>query len=458
MSRNGKLSALVLSAFLLAAFDATAANLTATPTGGDCSGGTGGLQECLDVAVDNGEADTITLEAGTYNEGTYTYNAAIPGEDFSLTLAGPAGGGAIIDGEDTVLGLDLIASGGGDSNTVFTIQGLTFVNGADDAVQVSTVDADTVVEDSVFRDNNGTIGGALNIQSSDEGSVTVRNSTFSDNFADSAGGGLFVSVTLGNVTIENNLFERNSSNTFEGGAINVETEGVDSTLIIANNVFSQNESGADGGAGFLEVEDTGSAFIINNTIVGNTAAGDGGGFQVFADSTTQFNVYNNIFFENSAGALGDDLQIAETGAAIALFNNLYSEVDIACNGGGTGCISEGGNIVGEDPLFVDSAAGDFHLTADSPARDSGDPAAPEMPSTDFDGNPRPDQPGTNPDMGAFEFQAPIPTPTPTPTPTVGPQPEISGGGCNLGGSAASAGSVIGLGLSFLAFGALRRRH
>ncbi|HEX5033699.1 MAG TPA: choice-of-anchor Q domain-containing protein, partial [bacterium] len=227
---------------------------------------------------------------------------------------------------------------------------------------------------------------------------------------------------------------------------------------ITNNVFSGNESGANGGAGVLEVEDGASATITNNTIFGNTASGDGGGFQAFVDSDTTLNLYNNIFSGKSAGSLGDDLNVPETGADISLFNNLYVEIDIACNGGGTACLSEGNNIIGLDPLFVDSAAGDFHLTADSPARDSGDPAAPDMPSTDFDGNPRPDQPGTNPDMGAFEFQAPVPTPTPTPTPTVGPQPEISGGGCSLGGSAGSAASVLWFGLSFLVLGTLRRRR
>jgi hypothetical protein len=61
-----------------------------------------------------------------------------------------------------------------------------------------------------------------------------------------------------------------------------------------------------------------------------------------------------------------------------------------------------------------------------------------MPATDFDGNPRPAVPGTNPDIGALDFQ-PIPTPTPTPIPTPVPTPtptplgflEGSGFSCSL---------------------------
>lgn len=455
MHKIGKWAVLFLSPFFLT-MNAAAATLTVNTSTDDCADGTGGLQECLDVAVDNGEADTINLEAGNYDDGPYVYNAAITAEDSPLTLAGAPGGQSVIDGHDLVWGIDLIASGVGDANTVFTLQGLTFINGADDIVRVSAVDADTVVTDSVFRDNNGVIGGALNIQSSAGGSITVRNSTFSDNLADSTGGGLFASTSTGDVILENNLFERNRTNTFDGGAIAIEIEEAPAQLIIVNNVFSQNESGADGGAGFLELEEGATATITNNTVFGNTAAGNGGGFQAFFDSDTQLDIYNNIFFGNDGVLLGDDLEVAETGASIALFNNLYVEVVIACNGGGTGCLSEGSNIIGQDPLFVDSAAGDFHLTADSPARGAGDPAAPSMPSTDFDGNPRPDQPGTDPDSGAFEFQEAVPTPTPTPT--AGPLPIIGGGGCSFGGLATFPGSAAWIGLSALALGVFRQRR
>ena len=46
-----------------------------------------------------------------------------------------------------------------------------------------------------------------------------------------------------------------------------------------------------------------------------------------------------------------------------------------------------GNI-SSDPLFLSAAINDFHLYLSSPAIDAGDNSAPNLPATDFDGNPR----------------------------------------------------------------------
>ena len=56
------------------------------------------------------------------------------------------------------------------------------------------------------------------------------------------------------------------------------------------------------------------------------------------------------------------------------------------------------NLDNEDPLFVGS--GDYHLTAPSPCINTGDNNAPDLPTTDKDGNPR--IIGGTVDMGAYE--------------------------------------------------------
>lgn len=71
--------------------------------------------------------------------------------------------------------------------------------------------------------------------------------------------------------------------------------------------------------------------------------------------------------------------------------------------------------------------GDYHLPADSPAIDSGDPLTVSLPTQDFDGAPRPvdgDADGTaRRDMGAFEHQPPAPPVDPPVDPPLDPPVE-----------------------------------
>ena len=60
------------------------------------------------------------------------------------------------------------------------------------------------------------------------------------------------------------------------------------------------------------------------------------------------------------------------------------------------------NLNNEDPLFVDPANDDYHLSEDSPCINAGDNSAPELPATDKDGNPRIIDGIV--DMGAYEYQ------------------------------------------------------
>lgn len=65
-----------------------------------------------------------------------------------------------------------------------------------------------------------------------------------------------------------------------------------------------------------------------------------------------------------------------------------------------------------DDIFVNAAAGDFHLIATSPAIDQAICTA--LVLTDFDGNPRP-TPGRGCDVGAYQFIGPNPGPPSAPT-------------------------------------------
>jgi hypothetical protein len=129
-------------------------------------------------------------------------------------------------------------------------------------------------------------------------------------------------------------------------------------------------------------------FIVNNTIYNNA---DG----VDCTSLSGGNIVNNIVL------------------------NSGSNVD-TCSG------QESNNLTtGSAGMFQNAPGGDFHLTANSPARDAGT-SLPEVPC-DYDGNARPA--GSAYDIGAFEYgsspgggcsgSTSSPTPTPRPTNTGG---------------------------------------
>ena len=66
-----------------------------------------------------------------------------------------------------------------------------------------------------------------------------------------------------------------------------------------------------------------------------------------------------------------------------------------------GIRTRGDNNINIDPLFVNAGAGDYHLSSTSPCINKGTNSAPEIPSNDFEGDPR--IRGGTVDIGADEF-------------------------------------------------------
>jgi hypothetical protein len=99
----------------------------------------------------------------------------------------------------------------------------------------------------------------------------------------------------------------------------------------------------------------------------------------------------------------------------------YSNMAKAGMSTGAGNFFFAATDIDADPLFVNFAAGDYHLGLGSLSIDSGDPATASLPTDDYDGAPRPvdgnGDGGARRDMGAFEYQ-----PKPDDPPT-GPDPD-----------------------------------
>jgi len=296
-------SLIALSVIMLSTTAVSAATLKANNSTDDCADGVGGLQQCLDVAVDNGEPDTIQLTPGEYSSGPYVYNAAITAEDSPLTLENLEDSRPlIIGGADS--GLLLISSGVGDTNTSFTLRGIVFKDGNSGnggGLNVTTKDADTVVENCDFVDNQATLGAGLCVEVNDngKGEISVKHNLFQGNTADSSGGGAFIVAQKGAVTFEDNTFEGNHANTFYGGAASIETSI--GSLSVIKNKFNDNHAVRDGGALEAEVADA-MVRIDGNLFTKNTSGDAGGAVKLTSNSdVANFVLTNNVLAENSAG-------------------------------------------------------------------------------------------------------------------------------------------------------------
>lgn len=163
---------------------------------------------------------------------------------------------------------------------------------------------------------------------------------------------------------------------------------------------------------------------MNNTIAGNSASGAAGS-AIFASSpSTQTEFINNIM----VGLVGQTAITCQGGpggfpgggnpvTAVFQNNDAYTTDALGFSGCSIGA-GQSGNI-SADPLLANVTQNDVHLGAGSLAIDAGTISAPDLPATDFYGQPR--TMNGMIDIGAAEYIAPViggPTPTATPTPTI----------------------------------------
>ena len=247
-------------------------------------------------------------------------------------------------------------------------------------------------------------GAGLNLKG---GLLEVFDCTVTDN----AEIGVSLNVSAGaifdgdSVEISNSIISRNSSLTTVGG-LKIHNQAGTSSLV-RNCLITDNIGRIAGGIGLTGFE---TFLITTSTIAGNTATEFGGG-GIRVSGTDPTDIRNCIIWGNTA----------PEGAQLLLdsgFNDpAIVSVDFCDLQGGaasvavdTACCSPSHLLFGEnnldtDPLFLDPASSDYHLSAESSAINAGDPdfvaAAGE---TDIDGDPR--VVGAQVDLGVDEFRHP----------------------------------------------------
>jgi parallel beta-helix repeat protein len=157
--------------------------------------------------------------------------------------------------------------------------------------------------------------------------------------------------------------------------------GMGKNNLVCNNLVYNNGGGIRVNYGASDTK------VLNNTVYNNRSRSTGYGIDVESSFAPPFGtvVKNNILCDNRCA-------FRDRGKGTAEDYNLASDTSIS---GGHGLRSA-------DPLFVNAAAGDFHLRAGSPAIDAG--AKLDSVRTDHDGVRRPQ--GVAYDMGAYEHTRP----------------------------------------------------
>jgi hypothetical protein len=206
---------------------------------------------------------------------------------------------------------------------------------------------------------------------------THTNGTFSEQ----NGGGAWCERS--NAVISRCIFTNNTANGQGGGAFN-------GTL---NNCLLLGNAASRGGA--AAVQDGVAAILNNCTIVGNIASNSGGGLYSSGIAGASYLLARNcIVTDNSAPA----------GPNYAFGSLRELTMDRCC----TTPLPPGGSVnFTNPPLFVNAAAGNFHLQTNSPCINAANNAY-QTSSVDLDGNPR--FVSGFVDIGAYEYQSAAPVP------------------------------------------------
>ncbi|MCW8811709.1 MAG: T9SS type A sorting domain-containing protein, partial [Ignavibacteriaceae bacterium] len=316
-------------------------------------------------------------------------------------------------------------------------------NSSSNGGAISSSNSDLLIDSCWFYQNSAqNQGGALEYIADTSGFVSVSqleisNSTFEENSASTRCGAALIeqynsNEPLANVSINNCEFKNNdalrvgalrfgnisnfilSSSIFIGNTVTQHTAACTFTLYssgyVDNCLFAGNVAGGgtSGGAG---VSNNSTVDFMNCTFT-NNSSGSGGGIQLRQSGIAK--VTNSVFWGNYPDQISlDAINDTSTCILYSNYNDIQYGVDSIHINDTISVVNWGVGNIDAEPLFADTLNNDFHLQDLSPCIATGIDSIEVTgfwyycPSTDIEGNPRPNPLGTMPDMGAYESEFPV---------------------------------------------------
>jgi hypothetical protein len=338
-------------------------------------------------------ADTLTMGSGTYTEG-FAYNEFPDGTDDAhhTIIQTAAGATVIINGQESN---GFVAAVSGAYKT-FAGPGLTFdaISTTGHVALYMWATAPVPAHHILFQDvefENAVGGTAGNITAGGNGDE-VHDIIFRRIISHHAVGGTPTShcfyAHMRSITVEDSLF-------YDCAGYGIQQYTGVGGIGLDNNTFQRNiirNTGQDGTTyGGMYAASGDNDRFINNLVY--NSGGPGSGIQISA--TTNLLLYSNTFagFRPAPGVSGCARETAsgtnigaiaknnvcwDNGGTNTFFGSGWTHSNDVC---GSGCTSS------SDPLFVDAAAGNFHLQAGSSAATIGADLSVIF-TTDLDGTPR----------------------------------------------------------------------